>query len=103
MTPPETFTNRELGMMLQEMKENTHTTLERIEEKVDKTNGRVKRLELWRMVLIGAWAAITFMLPLLTYLFISSVSNFKTDIKQEINMAIQDNNNKYLSIPGINK
>lgn len=95
---PEEYTNRELGIMLSEMKHDTSVTLERIEEKVDKTNGRVKRLELWRMVLIGAWAAITFMLPLLTYFVINEIDGYKNDVTQQINTAIQLNNNKYLNL-----
>lgn len=35
-----------------------------IDEKVSKTNGRVKRLELWRSLLIGAWGTFAlFELP----------------------------------------
>lgn len=34
-------------------------TLAAIQTRVDKTNGRVMKLELWRATLVGAWVVLT--------------------------------------------
>lgn len=86
---PEKFTNRELGMILAEFKETTHDTLTRIETQVTSTNGRVKRLELWRMFLVGAWTVVTLMLPLMGYLIIQQFHNLNQSIDGRITTAIE--------------
>jgi hypothetical protein len=48
--------------------------LGRIEQKVDKTNGRVTAIELWRARVQGAWFVMSFAGPILTALLIKYVS-----------------------------
>lgn len=45
--------------------------LGRIEAKVDKTNGRVTSLELWKAKMIGAWVVVSFAGPVITGLVIA--------------------------------
>jgi hypothetical protein len=40
-------------------REQLTNTLARIEAKQDHTNGRVKKLELWRMFILGGFAALS--------------------------------------------
>lgn len=81
---PEEFTNRELAMMLKE--QNTH--LLEIKTQVITTNGRVKKLELWRMFLTGAWAVLTIITPVAWFLISQAISNFNNQIETKINQAI---------------
>lgn len=94
----EEYTNRELGIMLSEMKNDTREILERIELKVDKTNGRVTRLEKWRVFLAGGQAVFLFLLPLIAFLLIQWITNIQkqmsADTQQLINMAIQEYDEK---------
>ena len=43
-----------------------HRTLQRIEAKIDETNGRVRMLELWRARVAGATAAMNWVPPIVT-------------------------------------
>ena len=53
--------------------------------KVTATNGRVKRLEIWKAYLIGAWAVVSIGFPIL---FIYFINDLKDDIKAGIDLAI---------------
>lgn len=87
----EDYTNRELGIILEELKEYT---LE-IKKQVITTNGRVKNLELWRMFLIGAWAVLSLITPVAWYFIAQSLSGFTNDVDAKIVRAINENNNKF--------
>lgn len=52
--PPETR-ERETWNILKKINEK----LDRIEEQTTKTNGNVKKLQLWKAYLTGAWAVLT--------------------------------------------
>lgn len=66
-----------------------------LDKRVATTNGRVKRLEIWRAMLIGAWAVITVMFPVL---FVYFLNTFKTDVNNQITHAIDVNNNRFFEI-----
>lgn len=102
----EEYTNRELGIMLSEMRrENEESSLakkeilERIEAKVDKTNGRVTQLEKWRVFLAGGQAILIFLLPVITFLAMKWFDSYQREqdarTQQLINMAIEENNTKF--------
>ena len=47
--------------------ETLHEILLRVECKVDKTNGRVRKLETWRGVMVGGLSVLTFLMPFALY------------------------------------
>lgn len=66
---PTTYTNRELGLMISDMKSSFDIFIKQNKEDHIKiqnaqahTNGDVKSLKLWRAYLTGAFAVIAFML-----------------------------------------
>lgn len=71
------YSNREIDLMLNSLKDHIDvnhgvllTTLKRIEDQTTKTNGRVKKLEIWRGMIIGAIAIISMIvIPLTVYAF----------------------------------
>ena len=67
----------------------------RIESHVKDTNGRVKKLELWKAGLIGGFVVISIGFPVLFTYFMSSV---KSDLKGEITFQINENNNKFFEL-----
>jgi len=48
-------------------------TLVRIEAKVDKTNGRVTSIELWRARIMGAWFVMSLAGPVITGVIIAAI------------------------------
>lgn len=48
--------------------------LARIEQKVDKTNGRVTTLEAWKSKIVGAWFVVSFAGPVITGLVLRGLS-----------------------------
>lgn len=64
----------------------------RIETQVTTTNGRVKMLEFWRIMLIGAWAVTTILFPILFFFYSKSL---QLETEKQISTAIDNNNNKY--------
>ena len=70
----EEYTNRELGLLLKEIK--THlvgfSETNKIEHKdmcdhVIRTNGRVKSLEIWRSFIVGGLSIVTLVFPFVIY------------------------------------
>ena len=56
------------------------------------TNGRVKRLEIWKAYMYGAWAVIALVFPVL---FIYMMNSMESNLERKIDVAIEENNNKY--------
>jgi len=96
------YTNGELGLILKEMqkdiadrhKENSEHLIE-IKTEVRNTNGRVRKLELWRMFLIGAWAVLSMATPVAWYLILHSLENFSNQVDTKIVNAINANNERF--------
>lgn len=63
------MTNEEIALHLQ----TQAATLGRIEAKVDKTNGRVTRLELWKAKMMGAWFVVSLAGPVIAGLIVAKV------------------------------
>jgi len=98
----EKFTNRELGMLIKEvdtkiadMKEENIRSHSILDTNQKSTNGRVKKLEMWKQFLLGAWAVLSMATPIAWYFIIQSVNNLDTKIDERINNAIveYDRNN----------
>jgi len=51
----------------------------KIESHVEKTNGRVRKLEVWRAGLLGAWAVVTVLFPIM---FVYFMNNFRYEVKE---------------------
>ena len=67
----------------------------KIEKHVEKTNGRVRSLEIWKAMLIGGWAVTTILFPVLFVYFMSSFRHeLKNIVNTEINTAIDEYDNK---------
>ena len=64
----------------------------RMDKNISNTNGRVKKLELWKSFLLGSWAVISVIMPLFFYLYIQEI---KHEISSEITAQIEKNNNHY--------
>ena len=54
-----------------------------LQHRVDTTNGRVKKLELWRSFLVGAWMALSGVAVVI------GVPLYKAYFEQQINVATQ--------------
>jgi hypothetical protein len=72
MKKPEVFTNREIVIILDDLKisnDVAHKSLleyvERIEKQTQRTNGRVTKLELWRSGIVAGIAVLCFLIPLI--------------------------------------
>lgn len=106
----ENYTNRELGILLEdiknqmsEMKQENITSHANIDQRLQYTNGRLKKLELWKAFLVGAWAVLSMATPVAWYLILNTMSGYsdKIDlriekkIKESIGEAIEANNRKY--------
>lgn len=98
----EELTNRELGIKLDNLSkqeldrhEENKERLTKIEEKQDKTNGRISRLELWRMLLIGGYIILQSVIPILIYLILYDLNTLNKEVDYKIAQAIQANNDKY--------
>lgn len=89
------YTTSEIGIILVEM--NNHII--EIKEQVRATNGRVKNLEMWRQFLLGAWAVLSIITPVVWYMVYNSIKDFKETITRQMSSvveeAIQKNNDKY--------
>jgi hypothetical protein len=53
--------------------ETVNAAIKEVKDRVDKTNGRVKKLELWKATLLGAWIIITM---LIVPIFITYAKDF---------------------------
>lgn len=66
----------------------------RMHEQVKSTNGRVKKLELWKAYLVGAWCVASFVsiavMPTFFYLYLQSV-------KAEINSSMHNDIDEYIT------
>lgn len=69
---PVEYTNRELGILLQDVKEMVSKSNEsnskehdKIITRLDYTNGKVRNLRMWRAYLTGGIAVLAFMISLL--------------------------------------
>lgn len=82
---PEEYTNRELGILLEDLKDH----ILEVKSEVQYTNGDVRRLKLWRSFLLGAWAAIVFILPVMYLLFTNTLDNYNRSIDSRISQAIE--------------
>lgn len=89
--PKEKFTNNELAIMLKEITDHMYE----IKRQTTETNGRLKKLELWKQFLLGAWAVLTVLTPIGWYVSIRIADNFQDQISYQITDAIEENNNKY--------
>lgn len=85
------YNTGELTLLLGKMNE----TLNDIKTQVISTNGRVKKLEMWRMFLLGAWAVISVFIPFLYMQISSRVDAFTSSVDTRIMAAIEHNNDKY--------
>lgn len=85
--------------ILETKQDNTKETLQRIEETTKATNGRIKKLEMWRMFLLGAWAVLSLATPVAWYFIVHSLDNYSHEVDTRIGNAIQLNNNKYFEKP----
>lgn len=71
MELPKQYTNRELGIMLENLCNSSNLAhkelkddLQEIKNQTKMTNGRVNKLENWRNFIVGAIAVITFLIPI---------------------------------------
>ena len=100
--------DKNIKSMLKELKpiplilervENLIKTTNKIEEHVEKTNGRVRKLETWRSFLLGGWAVISLLFPIM---FFYLMSNLKYEVKEiisnQVSTAIDNNNDKYFEV-----
>lgn len=79
MADDKDYSKREIDVLIHDMKEQ----LDRIENQVVKTNGRVTRLEFWKASLIGGWGVITlFVIPLLVWVFFHEIDGIRADISK---------------------
>ena len=80
---------------IEDIKTENKLAHESLDKKVSFTNGRVGKLELWRMFLIGAWAVLSMATPIAWYFIVTSLNNFSDSIDGKIDAAIQQNHDKY--------
>lgn len=64
---------------------NIDEKLVRIESQVIKTNGRVTKLEFWRMLLVGAYTLSTVLVPIIYYM---SIQNLDYKIRFAVDDAL---------------
>lgn len=64
----------------------------KIESHVEKTNGRVRKLETWRSFLLGGWAVISILFPIL---FVFFMSNFRYEVREIISNQVTTAINDY--------
>ena len=66
------------------------------------TNSRIKKLELWRMFLIGAWAIVSMLIPYFLYQQSRSLEQFSDTvdlkIQSAVDKAIDANNDKFFEV-----
>ncbi len=80
------YSNRELNTHFDEIK----SSLDRIEEQTKKTNGRVSRLEGWKMYISGALAIITILIiPVVLFMVIQFIGT-KTALETTVNKAVTE-------------
>lgn len=91
---PEDYTTRELGIMVAEMKSDTKEGLERIEGKVDYTNGSIRSLQLWRAYMLGIGSLAIISGSIIIGLLLGRIADFESRINNtidsKINMAIEE-------------
>jgi hypothetical protein len=73
-----------------------HSRLDKIDEKQGIANGRVKKLELWRQFLLGAWAVVTMITPVGWYLVTQEVKDFDSEVEDLIKKEVQEGITKAL-------
>ena len=90
-----------LGEKIDDLKKSNREEHGYIIERVDKTNGRVKKLELWRSMLIGGFIAISLTIGIpqaISYIFPKSTKAemSEEDIKELITNTINKELNEYV-------
>ena len=100
--PSDSPSNETLSSMLRNIEKTidehaqfTVKSFETVITKQDLTNGRIKRLEMWRSFLIGVWSVLTFLLPIFFYQVAREIDAFQENLDNKITNAIQINNDKY--------
>jgi len=90
----ENFTNRELEILYNNLSERelgrhkeVMTELESISTHVQKTNGRVKKLEIWRAGIAGGMAVI---LVVGGYFVLTIKENLKNEVSKQVIADIED-------------
>ena len=58
---------------IHDFKKDNSKDHDKIVTRLDKTNGRIKSLELWRAYLVGAWAILSLFLLPIVYNFVKDV------------------------------
>lgn len=91
----EKYTTGELGIKLDEIKESISELKKdnieahaKMDVKQDKTNGRVKNLELWKMFLMGAWAVLSMATPIAWYFILGALDNFSKSMDARIETIV---------------
>ena len=70
-------------------------SFDKVLAKQDTTNGRIKALELWKALLIGAWTIVTLFIPVFVYLIFHEFDSLSFRIDTKIRNAIEENNSVY--------
>lgn len=91
---PEDYTNRELGIIITNFEKTTTESLTRIETQVNRTNGRVKSLELWRMLLTGGYVVFMLLMGVFAFLLTKAIDNYDKQVDIKINTALQQYEDK---------
>lgn len=78
---------------------NLHSTGLETLERVKQTNGRVKKLEIWKAYLLGAWAVITVVGGFAINYIVNRQDSYQiqqdSHIQQLIDKSVSENNDKY--------
>ncbi len=88
----ETYSVKEI---IQEFRKEVGESFKEVHNRLDVANGRVKKLEMWKQFLLGAWAVITVVTPISYYFLLKEVGDFEDNldikIKDGISQALKEN------------
>jgi hypothetical protein len=88
----ENYTKRELDDHFQIV----NGKLDIITDRVNNTNGRVKKLEMWRFGIVMAGSVVTFIvIPLLLYIYFDKLSQIQDNIDITVQASVLEVFNKY--------